>query len=67
MMCLFVGLLKLAVKPDMLVTIVGSFSVVTLILFVFRVRSREAGVNILWCLLVLAVLSCLHTRNICIL
>ena len=37
MMCLFVGLLKLAVKPDVLITIIGNFSVITLILFVFRV------------------------------
>jgi hypothetical protein len=51
-------------KPDMLITVVGSVHLITLILLVFRVRGWKAGVNVLRCLLVLGVFPGLHARDI---
>jgi hypothetical protein len=51
-------------KPDMLITVVGSFNLITFVLLVFGVRGWKAGVNILRCLLVLGVFPGLHAGDI---
>jgi hypothetical protein len=54
-------------KPYMLITVVGSLDIIMLILLVIRFRYGEARINILRSVLMLGILSGLHTRDVSIL
>jgi hypothetical protein len=65
-MLLMIRFFKLAMKPYMLIAVVGLDNILV-VLFVVHVRGRKAGIYILWCLLVFGILSSLHAGYVGIL
>jgi hypothetical protein len=63
---LAVGLFELAVDPDRVLTLFSSVDVINLVLFVFDIGRREAGVDILRSLLMLRCILSGDARYICI-
>jgi hypothetical protein len=65
-MSLAVRLLKLAMKPDMVFTLVSSLDIINLVLFIFDIGCGKARVDILRSPLMLRRILCGNARYICI-